>query len=70
MVLARLRSPAVHASAQGGMEYSEARLSPRMPGFFFIWCLWWVAKQKQKAPLAGGAELSVWTALIRGQRYV
>jgi len=33
-VLAWLRFPAVHANVQGGIEYFEARLCPRMPGFF------------------------------------
>lgn len=31
-----LRFPAVHANVQGGIEYLEARLSPRMPGFFYL----------------------------------
>ncbi|HZJ12715.1 MAG TPA: hypothetical protein VFD26_08730, partial [Methyloceanibacter sp.] len=35
-VLAWLRFPAVHANVQGGIEYLEARLSPRMPGFFYL----------------------------------
>ena len=30
------RFPAVHANVQGGIEYLEARLSPRMPGFFYL----------------------------------
>jgi hypothetical protein len=35
-VLSWLRFPAVHANVQEGIEYLEARLSPRMPGFFYL----------------------------------
>jgi len=35
-VLAWFRFHAVHANVQGGIEYLEARLSPRMPGFFYL----------------------------------
>ena len=48
-VLAWLRFPAVHANVQGGIEYLEARLSPRMPGFS-IWCFCDLFPQKPSSP--------------------